>query len=634
MLKYYLKVIEYNLSRDKGKNMAKVGDFYWAHADILRGIGINESTYDQRIMAFMALKLLIDNKKVKFTFDYTHKGQFGLDDKTYAKYKGSNTKETFSNLIANIKDLGQNLQYFIQDSKYNPGDEENILCYIDHKKTFILTHYIEELANEYLEMLLDIYVSKADFTDYPKEQYKDLYEVTIARMKKLSGDLTGQHFTQKSIIHLMCESVISDLKNTNSDKLAIYDPACGTGSMLMESAYYFKHHIKGKSIEVFGQEFHGQTWFLCKLFLEISGINNIVAYGNTLTNPAFDKINGDDSFDFIIANPPFGVDWKHDYEAVIKNMKIGDASNYYIVKDEKGNPVTPKKSDGQFLFILHILKLLAVSKEKNKHAKAAIISSTGLITSGKENSAEGKIRKDIFGSGWVDTLIEQPKAMFTNTDISTLIWILDNQNTESRGNSTFLLKMDNSYINAHFKAKEIKVLFSDAQMKQDKQKNGYGVDNIATISSIINHKIEFSLFSKYKKFDNQYTINYESEFSYADDYSSNTSIDKFSLEASYKVLSLALMFSPQLENKIENFKSTIDHLASYIDGSYTDGFYNDYISIYKDVCSMIQKKRKLIDKTFKKLIADHKAKEIHEMQHIFEEVCKLNKSTQLTLEIA
>ena len=146
-------------------SVKELKDYYWSYADILRDIGINESTYDQRIMAFMALKLLIDNNKLMFNLEY----------------------------------------------------------------------------------VLDIYTYQADFTSYPKEEYKDLYEKTVSRMKNLSGDLTGQH-----------------------------------------------------------------SWLLSKIFLEITHQENIIAYGNTLTNPAFaNGIDGKESFDFIIANPPFGVDWKH-----------------------------------------------------------------------------------------------------------------------------------------------------------------------------------------------------------------------------------------------------------------------------------------------------------------------------------
>jgi type I restriction enzyme M protein len=248
-------------------------------------------------------------------------------------------------------------------------------------KGYILNQIFED--NDLLDKESDEQLTR----DYPKEQYKDLYETTVSRMKKLSGDLTGQHFTQKSIVHLMCE--VSKFEAEGYNKLAIYDPTCGTASMLMESAYYFYNKNKIENIEVYGQELHGQTWLLAKIFLEISsldgktqGIKNTVAYGNTLTNPAFaNGINGNTSFDFIIANPPFGVDWKHNYNEIIENMN-SKKSNFFVVKDEKGKVVTPKKSDGQFLFMQHIIHLMKSEKKRDKHAHAAIISSSTLISTG------------------------------------------------------------------------------------------------------------------------------------------------------------------------------------------------------------------------------------------------------------
>ena len=170
-------------------------DYYWAYSDILRDIGINESTYDQRIMAFMALKLLVDNDKLLFNLEYEN--NFGLPKDLYIKYKGKNTKETFLNIIKDIEKLGrgENLHYFEQDAKYNPDTSKNILTYLNHYKTFELERYILELPNKHLENVLDIYTYMANFRDYPKDEYKDLYEKTVSRMKNLSGDLTGQHFT-------------------------------------------------------------------------------------------------------------------------------------------------------------------------------------------------------------------------------------------------------------------------------------------------------------------------------------------------------------------------------------------------------------------------------------------------------
>ncbi len=483
-----------------------LGDYYWAYSDILRDIGINESTYDQRIMAFMALKLLIDNDKLKFNLEY--KNNFGLDEKDYLKYEKEDTKSTFLNIIQNIEIFGINLNYFEQESKYNPDKFKNVLIYLNHFKTFELERYIQELPNNYLENVLNIYTYKANFRDYPKEDYKDLYETTISRMKKLSGDLTGQHFTQKSIIHLMCE--VSKFEAEGYDKLAIYDPACGTASMLMESAHYFYNKNKIENIEVYGQELHGQTWLLAKIFLEISsldgknqGIKNTIAYGNTLTNPAFSNgINGNNSFDFIIANPPFGVDWKHNYDEIVENMN-SKKSDFFVVKDEKNKIVTPKKSDGQFLFMQHIINLMKSEKRRDKHSHAAIISSSTLISTGSAKSSESKIRKDIFNTGFVSAVLEQPNAMFANTDISSHIWFLDSDPSKNI-----------TIVKADTKEEE---LFSPHLQAKDKMKNAYSDKNIRRLTTLINNKKVFKYKSKFLNSKDRYEINISNEIGFKDE---------------------------------------------------------------------------------------------------------------------
>jgi len=481
-------------------------DYYWAYADILRDIGVNESTYDQRIMAFMAVKLLIDNHKLKFNFEYD--SNFGLDKKVYEKYKGKDSKETLLNIIKDIENFGKNLKYFEQKRKYNPDTSTNVLTYLNHFKTFELERYIQELPNKHLENVLDIYTFKANFVNYPKDGYKDLYESTISRMKKMSGDLTGQHFTQKSIIHLMCEVSTFDAKGY--EKLAIYDPTCGTASMLMESAYYFHKKNKINNIELYGQELHGQTWLLAKIFLEISsldgktdGIKNTIAYGNTLTNPAFaNGIDNHDSFDFIIANPPFGVDWKHNYSEIVENMK-SEKSDFFVVKDDKNKIVTPKKSDGQFLFMQHIINLMKKESSRGKKAQASIISSSTLISTGNARSSESKIRKEIFNMGFVNAILEQPNAMFTNTDISSHIWFLDSDKSET----IKLIKAD---------TKE-KKLFTPHPEAKDKMKNSYSKENIKDIKNYIEKKKDYEYISKNLSSKNLFSVNIANIVGYKDE---------------------------------------------------------------------------------------------------------------------
>ena len=481
---------------DMKKDEDKIGDFYWAYADILRGIGINESVYDQRILAFMSLKLLIDNQFLTFDFEYNSNFNLlatNLDPTIYKKFiQLLTTKEKFIFLVKNI--LLFSKKNFSQNKRLNPDEEnENILYYLNHKRTFDFTKYIDELNNEQLELVLDIYSSKANFVNFPQSEYKNLYEKTIARMKKLSGELTGQHFTQASIIQLMNELVSVDaLKNNTS--INIYDGACGTGSMLMESVNYLKQEkaFKKKIMTAFGQEIHGQTWFLAKVFLTISGINNYIAHGNTLTDPKFISLASDNEtppvFDFIIANPPFGMDWKHDKKRIVDNM-LQENSNFYTILDEKGLPITPKQSDGQFLFFLHIMKMMEHSKKLGRDSKAIIISSTNLLSS--TSKTDLAIKRDMFGKNWVETIIEQPKLMFVNTDIKTHLWILSTKDVPlnswpEKQNKVVFIQLDNEFVNKNImdNKKKVKILFSDAEKQVDKQRNGYSSENIKSIKLI------------------------------------------------------------------------------------------------------------------------------------------------------
>lgn len=453
----------------------KVGDFYWSYADILRtSVGVNESVYDQRIMAFMALKLLVDNNFVKFNFDY--KNNFNLK----TDIPGNTTKEKFEYIITNIISFSSKNELLYQDGKLNPNrvdNIENILIYFNHKKVFPLISYIEELSNEHLENVLDIYINQANFINYPTDKYKDLYEETIARMKKLAGDLTGQHFTQKSIIHLMTK--INSEEINKSKKIGIYDPTCGVAAMLIEGHNYIKENYKSKEVTIYGQEMHGQTWLLAKIFLAISKIENVVAYGNTLTEPFFANGNNfkEEDFIFIIANPPFGVDWGHEENKIRLNMESSQ-SHFHLVKENEKN-VLPKKSDGQFLFFFHIINILKSLKSNNVVSKAGIISSGSLASMGNENSSENKIRKNIIGLGMLQGIIEQPNAMFTNTDLGTHIWFFDNQ-IENTKSIKILTCNSNVY-----------KLYSPHPNTIDKMKNTYTNSNICDIISFFNTVSEY-----------------------------------------------------------------------------------------------------------------------------------------------
>ncbi len=464
--------------------MSQVGDFFWAHADILRDLQVDVS---KRVLGLIALKLLVDNKKLKFNFNY--KDNFGLD-KDFFTQKDNTTQKKFLKIINNLEKFSNTSNKFGKDIFKNLFEQG-----------FNIKEGVNEISNSDFEKVLDVYIEKANFINYPKEEYKDLYEMTLTRLeeKKYKGDLLGQHFTQKSIIHLMCEMAIPSIKDR--EKIAIYDPSCGNGSMLMESFYYFQNHskTKTKSIEVYGQEIDKRGYVLCNIFLEISEIDYNIVLGNTLLNPAFiNGINGDDSFDFIIANPPFGLDWKHNYDEEVELMK--QDKNFLIVKNEKDKIVTPKKSDGQFLFIQHILKLLIneQNKTKKKDGFAGIISSSTLISTGNNNSSEAKIREKIFNLGYLKAVIEQPKAMFSNTDITSHIWFFD---TTYKENYIKILQVDN----------EEKNIFIPHSSPKKKMKNSYSKENIKEIVRKLNNKKATKYVTKNLNLKDKVEINISNE---------------------------------------------------------------------------------------------------------------------------
>ena len=484
--------------------MLRVGDFFWAYGDILRSpYGITNNV-DTRVLGFMAIKLLCDDKKLNFTFNY--KNNFSIKTNFFTN-KEKTTQEKFIKIV-------QNLQDFTTTSKYFKKQDLEILL---DEQGFNILQSIKELSNSDFERVLDIYSDLANFKNYPKEDYKDLYELTITRLqdKNYKGDMLGQHFTQKSIIHLMCEMALPNIKERK--KIAIYDPTCGSGSMLLESYYYFKHHknTKGKELEVYGQEFDKKVYLLCNIFLEISDVAYNIAYGDTLLNPAFvDGINGDESFDFIISNPPFGVDWKHSYDDVVKLMK--DDKNFLVVKDGK-KFITPKKSDGQFLFMLHILKLLLNEKTK-KDGFAGVITSSTLLSNGVKTSREAKIREKIFSTSMLKVVIEQPKAMFTNTDITSHIWFFD---TTKEEDFTKILKTTNDKKN----------LFVKHPNYKGKMKHSYSKENIKEIVKFIYQKKEQKYITKNLFLEDRFSINITND---VDSINKNKKTDMQKVSQSFK----------------------------------------------------------------------------------------------------
>ena len=324
-------------------------------------------------------------------------------------------------------------QKFYNTSKYDfkkllddPDNiEENFYNYIngysdevkDIIKNFDLNKQIEKMAgNGILYQVIDTFNSeKANLhPNYVSNiEMGYIFEEIIRRFNELSNEEAGQHYTPREVIELMVNLIFEDEEDlADSSKIkTVYDGACGTGGMLTASMEYAKKLNSSSRMLCYGQELNAQTYAICKADMLIKGEDsNNIRHGNTLSGDLFPS----ETFDYIIMNPPFGIEWKNEKAAVLKEAEKGS--------DGRFPAGTPAISDSQLLFLQN-----AVSKMKPEGSKIAIVHNGSALFKGDAGSGESEIRRYVIENDLLDCIIQLPNDMFYNTGIATYIWILSNK---------------------------------------------------------------------------------------------------------------------------------------------------------------------------------------------------------------
>ncbi len=250
-----------------------------------------------------------------------------------------------------------------------------------------------------------------------------VFEELIRIANDQSNEQAGEHFTPRDVIRLMSAVLFEpdrdELRQSNIIR-TIYDPACGTGGMVNVGERYIMEDICGDSdnkptIITYGQELNEQSYAIAKSEALVSGENaDNIALGNTFTDDHFKT----KSFHYIMANPPYGVTWKKDQEYII---------NESLNPDGRFTAGTPRTSDGQFLFIQHML-----SKMSKDGSRVAVVTNGSPLFSGGAGSGESNIRKWIIDNDWLECIIALPKDLFYNTGIATYLWFFTNKKVEAR----------------------------------------------------------------------------------------------------------------------------------------------------------------------------------------------------------
>ena len=332
----------------------------------------------------------------------------------YAFYNTS--KFDFARLLAEPDNIAENFDAYIKGYSDNVKDIIENFEFADQIKKMVTGNVLYVVIQEFNSKKGEMSPEKITSADMGY-----IFEELIRKFSESYNEEAGAHFTSRDIIYLMTELLIApekeDIKANGCYKTA-YDMTMGTSQMLGCLTERVKEINEDADLTCFGQEFNPETYAIAKADMLIKGGNaSGMKYGDTLSEDAYYGYE----FDYIISNPPFGIDWKREKDAVEKEAKLGYEGRF--------GPGLPTISDGQMLFMLN-----GVKKLKDGVGRMAIIQNGSSLFTGDAGSGASEIRKYLIGEDLVEAIIQMPTDLFYNTGISTYIWVLSkNKSTERIG---------------------------------------------------------------------------------------------------------------------------------------------------------------------------------------------------------
>ena len=263
------------------------------------------------------------------------------------------------------------------------------------------------------------------------------FEDLIRHFAEQSNETAGEHYTPRDVVNLMASLLfVDEEKDLKKDGkiVRIYDPACGTGGMLTVSKEYLKRNINPKAdVFLYGQELNPKTYAIAKADMLMKGENPDLIKGGEKEHKIASTLSNDqhkdDKFDYIISNPPYGVEWKNDEKSVKEEAERGKSGRFHAG--------LPAISDGQMIFLQHtISKFQSID---NGGSDAVIITNGSPLFTGDAGSGPSEIRRWMIEMDYVGTIIALPESLFFNTGIPTYIWVFSNRKSEEKKNKIQLI---------------------------------------------------------------------------------------------------------------------------------------------------------------------------------------------------
>lgn len=416
------------------KNINTKANLIWEVATKLVGV-YKPHEYGKVILPMTVLKRFDDIlkptkedvlKKYEEIKNFEVKEPFLIEASGYSFYNTS--KYDFEKLLADPDNIESNFKNYLN------GFSDNV---IDILNNFKFENEVKTMAeNRLLYVVLEEFNSKKAYMGLDEIKTEDMgyiFEELVRKFSESYDEEAGAHFTARDIIYLMTDLLVAEERDIliNESKVkTIYDMAMGTSQMLACMTDRLKQLNKNANIDCYGQELNPETYAIAKADMLIkNGDANNFKQGDTLDD---DKFKGY-TFDYIISNPPFGIDWKKQKKSVEDESSKGFHGRFPVG--------TPKISDGQMLFTLN-----GIAKLKDK-GRMAIIQNGSPLFSGQAGSGESEIRRYIIESDWLEAIIQLPTDLFYNTGISTYIWLINKHKNVMREGKVQLIDASNCYEN-------------------------------------------------------------------------------------------------------------------------------------------------------------------------------------------
>ncbi|WP_213451258.1 type I restriction-modification system subunit M [Rhizomonospora bruguierae] len=423
----------------------------WSVADLLRG-DYKQSDYGKVILPFTVLRRLEcvlepTRRKVLETHE-----RFGGQDVDVARFLRRASGHSFYNIS----------RYTLKSIAADPGQaEKHLLQYIgafsDNAQEVLHRYEFPQQIRRLdgANLLYRVVGRFADLDLRPVEldehgevvtdergqprvvvsnhQMGYVFEELIRRFAEQSNETAGEHFTPREVIELMVNLLVApddDALSIPGVVRTVMDPACGTGGMLSAAEEHITTLNPSATVEVFGQELNPESWAICRSDMMIKGQNpENIKFGNSFS----DDGHRGGHFDYLLANPPFGVEWKKVKEEVeAEHERLGESGRF--------GAGLPRINDGSLLFLQHMIsKMKPVTADGRGGSRVAIVFNGSPLFTGAAESGESRIRQWILENDWLEAIVALPDQLFYNTGISTYFWVLTNRKSPDHRGKVLLL---------------------------------------------------------------------------------------------------------------------------------------------------------------------------------------------------